>query len=169
MVGWRALALVLMSVIAQAAYPRSADDDMGDPAAFVGRGRGFPGGLFRRQQPAPPAARVGRGAEGQDRGDVDVSVDNGVESRGFTPGSWPEAGFVLPTYGLTSVMPAARVGTGAPPLIFSGNFGSHHNDLMPCRGVPAKLARAYTTTTWEIGGKGVPAGLAVILSTSWAV
>ena len=60
--GYEALALLDVG-IAQAAILAAEDD--GDPAAFVEQGRDFPGGLFRRQQPAPPAARAGRGAEGR--------------------------------------------------------------------------------------------------------
>ena len=50
--GYEALALFDVG-IAQAAILAAEDD--GDPAAFVEQGRDFPGGLFRRQQPAPPA------------------------------------------------------------------------------------------------------------------
>ena len=78
--GYEALALLDVG-IAQAAILAAEDD--GDPAAFVEQGRDFPGGLFRRQQPAPPAARAGRGAEGQVVGGERVAERrfdlNGVE------------------------------------------------------------------------------------------
>ena len=93
--GYEALALFDVG-IAQAAILAAEDD--GDPAAFVEQGRDFPGGLFRRQQPAPPAARAGRGAEGQDVGGERVAERrfdlNGVE-QGLALGRGQRPGFFL--------------------------------------------------------------------------
>ena len=99
------------------------------------------GGLFRRQQAAPPSAREGRGAEGQDVGGERLAERrfdlNGVE-QGFALGRGQRPGFFLiPPYGADERQaPAARVGAGAGRHadVFR-EFGSHHNDFQMPQGI----------------------------------
>ena len=124
--GYEALALLDVG-IAQAAILAAEDD--GDPAAFVEQGRDFPGGLFRRQQPAPPAARAGSGAEGQDVGGERVAERrfdlNGVE-QGLALGRGQRPGFFLiPPRGADErqapAAPCLAQARAAMPM-FSGNL-----------------------------------------------
>ena len=133
-------ALALFDVgIAQAAILTAEHD--GDPAAFMEQGRDFTGGLFRRQQAAPPSARAGRGAEGQDVGGERLAERrfdlNGVE-QGLALGCGQRPGFFLiPPYGADERQaPAAGVGAGAGRHadVFR-ELGSHHNDFQMPQGI----------------------------------
>ena len=132
--------LALFDVGVAEAPVLTAEDD-GDAVSLVQQGRDFFRRTFGREQSAPPPARAGRGADGQNMGRERLRqrfLDFHGVQQGLALGRSEGAGFFLvPPRGRDEGQPpAAHIGAGAGGHadVF-GKLGSHHDDFQMAQGV----------------------------------